>query len=137
MARLRFAVSPLWEVATSFRLLRAGRPHPAHRPWVEQVRPRVAAAGLERLAELVPADGYVPDFLNPAPPGPDPALAEELAAVRSAPVERIRRTLGALRAHRDGRRAAHPEDEIRLRQVIRAAEARGLPTGRAPRARVC
>ncbi|MGW0913378.1 hypothetical protein ACWD1Z_16775 [Streptomyces sp. NPDC002784] len=76
LARLRFAVSPLWEVATSFRLLRAGRPHPAHRPWVEQVRPRVAA-GLERLAELVPPDGYVPDFLNPAPPGPDPALAED------------------------------------------------------------
>ncbi|WP_328871530.1 winged helix-turn-helix domain-containing protein [Streptomyces sp. NBC_00287] len=96
LARLRFAVSPLWEVGTSFRLLNSGRPHPVHRPWVEQVRPRVAAAGLDRLTELVPPDGYVPDFLNPAPTGPAPTLTEELTAVRSAPVERIRRDLSRL-----------------------------------------
>ncbi|MBC2906148.1 ArsR/SmtB family transcription factor [Streptomyces cupreus] len=95
LARLRFAVSPLWEVGTSFRLLAAGRAHPVHRRWIEQVRPRVAAAGLDRdrLAELVPCDGYVPDFLNPAPTGPAPTLAEELTALRAAPAERIRRDL--------------------------------------------
>lgn len=96
LARLRFAVSPLWEIGTSFRLLRADRPHPVHRPWAEQVRPRVSAAGLERLTELVPPDGYVPDFLNPAPTGPTPSLAEELTALRSAPVARIRRDLARL-----------------------------------------
>ncbi|CCK29923.1 ArsR family transcriptional regulator [Streptomyces davaonensis JCM 4913] len=97
-ARLRFAVSPLWEVATSFRLLSAGRAHPVHRHWIEQVRPRVTAAGLDRdrLAELVPCDGYVPDFLNPAPTAPAPTLAEELTALRAAPAERIRRDLTRL-----------------------------------------
>ncbi|WP_261718460.1 winged helix-turn-helix domain-containing protein [Streptomyces sp. FZ201] len=94
-AGLRFAVSPLWEVATSFRLLSAGLAHAVHRPWMEQVRPRVTAAGLdrERLAELVPCDGYVPDFLNPAPAGPTPTLAEELAVLRQVPAERVRRDL--------------------------------------------
>ncbi|MGV9451255.1 ArsR family transcriptional regulator [Streptomyces sp. NPDC003635] len=98
LARLRFAVSPLWEVGTSFRLLATGRPHPVHRAWAEQVRPRVAAAGLDRdrLAELVPPDGYVPDFLNPAPAGPAPSLAEELTVVRATPAERVRRDLERL-----------------------------------------
>ncbi|MEU9732125.1 DUF5937 family protein [Streptomyces sp. NPDC048002] len=95
VARLRFAVSPLWEVATSFRLLAEGRAHPVHGRWLEQVRPRVTAAGLdrERLAELVPCDGYVPDFLNPAPAHPAPTLGEELSALRAAPAERVRRDL--------------------------------------------
>ncbi|MFE2871732.1 hypothetical protein [Embleya sp. NPDC059259] len=38
-ARMRFAVSPMWEVGPSFRLLISGAAHPVHRPWIEQVRP--------------------------------------------------------------------------------------------------
>ena len=58
LALTRFAVSPMWEVVTSFRLLAGGAAHPVHRPWLDQVRPRVAAAGLDAgwLAELIPPD---------------------------------------------------------------------------------
>ncbi|MFC7258844.1 ArsR/SmtB family transcription factor [Streptomyces lutosisoli] len=99
LAQTRFAVSPMWEVGTSFKLLASGSAHPVHRPWAEQVRPRVAAAGLDRgwLAELIPLSGYVPDFLNPAPAGPSPTLAEELAGIRAAPADRIRQDLDRLR----------------------------------------
>ena len=75
LALTRFAISPMWEVVTSFRLLAAGSAHPVHRAWTDQVRPRVAAAGLDSgwLAELIPPTGYLPDFLTPPPttgPGP-------------------------------------------------------------------
>ncbi|MFE6905703.1 ArsR/SmtB family transcription factor [Streptomyces erythrochromogenes] len=99
LARTRFAVSPMWEVGPSMRLLRSGHEHPVHRAWAAQVRPRLAAAGLDRgrLAELVPPSGYVPDFLNPAPAGPSPTFEEELAAIRAAPAGRVRTELDRLR----------------------------------------
>lgn len=98
LALTRFAVSPMWEVVTSFRLLRTGSPHAVHRPWLEQVRPRVAAAGLDRgwLAELIPPDGYIPDFLTPPPGELSPTLATELAAVRATPAAEVRSDLGFL-----------------------------------------
>ncbi|MFE0459879.1 ArsR/SmtB family transcription factor [Kitasatospora sp. NPDC058965] len=104
LAQLRFAVSPMWEVGTSFRLLAAGAADPVHRPWLAQVRPRIAAAGLDRgrLAELVRPGAYVPDFLNPAPAGPAPALAAELALVTATPAERVRRDLDHLGRHQGG-----------------------------------
>ncbi len=100
LARMRFAVSPMWEVGPSLRLLRSGHEHPVHRAWTAQVRPRLAATGLDRgrLAELVPPSGYVPDFLNPAPAGPCPTFEEELAAIRAAPAARVRGELDRLRA---------------------------------------
>jgi DNA-binding transcriptional ArsR family regulator len=101
LARLRFAVSPLWEVVASWRMLRSAAAHPVHRRWVEQVRPRVTAAGLDDgwLAELFAHPGYAPDFLNPAPGGPAPTLAEELAALTATPADRVRRDLDHLRRH--------------------------------------
>ncbi|MFB9836734.1 ArsR/SmtB family transcription factor [Actinoallomurus acaciae] len=99
LVEMRFARSPMWEVGPSNRLLRSGSAHPVHRSWIEQVRPRLASAGLDRgwLAELVPPHGYVPDFLNPAPAGPAPALADELARIRAVPAARVRRDLDRLR----------------------------------------
>ncbi|MET9882051.1 winged helix-turn-helix domain-containing protein [Streptomyces sp. NPDC006430] len=127
---MRFAVSPLWEVVTSFRrLLNAGSASPVHRPWVEQVRPRVAAAGLDRgwLAELIPPSGYVPHFLNPAPSGPAPVLAAELIGVLAAPAEQVRRNLDHLRYHQGplGPRAQslHAQPQARLPRVAQEIEA--------------
>ncbi|MEU8511629.1 DUF5937 family protein [Kitasatospora sp. NPDC048722] len=104
LASMRFAVSPMWELGPSLRLLASGRAHPVHRPWVEQVRPRLGAVGPLRgwLTEIVPPAGYVPDFVNPAPAGPAPTLAEELAAIRATPAERVRRDLDRLREYGDG-----------------------------------
>jgi DNA-binding transcriptional ArsR family regulator len=129
MARVRFAVSPMWQVGTSFRLLSSAAADPVHRRWLEQVRPRVAAAGLDRawLAELVPPSGYVPDFLTPAPAGPAPTLAEELAAVVASPAGRVREDLDRL-AHAQGRRgprlrSLHAEPRARLTRLAEEIEA--------------
>ncbi|WP_346011144.1 helix-turn-helix domain-containing protein [Streptomyces sp. SID8358] len=120
LAQVRFAVSPMWEVGPSCRLLRSGRPDPVHRSWTEQVGPRLTAAGLDRgwLAELVPPAGYVPDFLNPAPTSPAPALAEELARIRATPAARVRQDLDRLGDEQGGlgprSRALYAEPEARL-----------------------
>ncbi|GAA2123358.1 DUF5937 family protein [Kitasatospora saccharophila] len=129
VARVRFAVSPMWQLTTGHRLSASGTADRVHRSWLAQVRPRTAAAGLDRgwLAELLPPDsGYVPDFLNPAPAGPAPTLAEELAAIAATPAERIRADLDHLRHHRGGAgpraRALHADPAARLPHLLREAE---------------
>ncbi|MGE7436079.1 MULTISPECIES: ArsR/SmtB family transcription factor [Kitasatospora] len=120
---MRFAVSPMWEVGPSFRLLSSGVVHPVHRVWTGQVRPRVTAAGLDRgwLAELVPPSGYVPDFLNPTPPGPAPTLAAELDGILAADTERVRHDLDRLRREQGGlgprSRALYAKPQTRLAKV--------------------
>ncbi|MFF2901731.1 ArsR/SmtB family transcription factor [Streptomyces sp. NPDC057966] len=125
---MRFAVSPMWEITPSFRLLNSAATHPVHRIWVDQVRPRMAATGAARgwLTELIPPSGYVPDFLNPAPAGPAPALTTELAAIRAAPVDRVRRDLDHLARHQGGlgprMRALYADPQTRLVKVTEAIE---------------
>ncbi|GIG20723.1 hypothetical protein Cch01nite_14470 [Cellulomonas chitinilytica] len=103
VARARFAVSPSWQVVTSFRMLaRTSTPAP-FRTWVEHLRPAVRAAGLDRgwLAELVPTYGYLADLLTPCPPpsGP-PDLTAELDVVRATDPDRVRLELDMLAAER-------------------------------------
>ncbi|SEK53989.1 ArsR/SmtB family transcription factor [Streptacidiphilus jiangxiensis] len=130
LLQMRFAVSPMWEVGTSFRMLRGATGLPLHRRWIDQVRPRVEAAGLHRgrLAELIPPGaGYVPDFLNPAPVGPAPTLADELAVVVATPAARVRNDLdlfeskGATPGPR--LRALHADPASQLPRVAEEIEA--------------
>lgn len=98
LAQTRFAVSPMWEVVTSFRLLREESDPPLHRRWARQVRPRLLAAGLDRgwLAALIPGTGYLADFLNPTPAGPFGELPAELAAIRRTPAAQVGADLDVL-----------------------------------------
>ncbi|MFJ3769786.1 DUF5937 family protein [Streptomyces sp. NPDC090082] len=127
---MRFAVSPLWEIAPSFRLLRSAAAHPVHRPWADQVRPRWAAAGLDRgwLSELIPpTGGYVPDFLNPAPAGPAPTPSAERDAIGATAADRVRRDLDHLARHQGPLgprlRALHDDPEGLLAKVTGEIEA--------------
>ncbi|MEU8528698.1 MULTISPECIES: DUF5937 family protein [Streptomyces] len=114
LAQTRFAVSPMWEVVTSYRILRGdGAAAGPHRRWAEQVRPRLAEAGLDRgwLAELIPRTSYLADFLNPAPAAPFPTLAAELDAIRRTAPDRVRVELDMLAAQSGDRR---PGPRLRL-----------------------
>ncbi|WP_405855722.1 DUF5937 family protein [Streptomyces sp. NBC_00090] len=125
LAQTRFAVSPMWEVVTSFRLL-SRQPDTTgaspHRRWAAQVRPRIVRAGLDRgwLAALVPAHGYLADFLNPTPTGPFPTLDGELDAIRRTPPEQVRddlRRLGVEGVAGPRLRLLHEAPEAALRKV--------------------
>ncbi|MFB9625440.1 ArsR/SmtB family transcription factor [Nonomuraea helvata] len=89
---LRFAFSPLREVATSIHALRTPGTRALHLPWFKQVRPQLGSE-LAPLLDLVTGRGYIPDFLCPVPTGPTPDLTGELAVLRAAPHEVIRADL--------------------------------------------
>jgi hypothetical protein len=90
-ARIRIAVSCLWEVAASVRVLRNPGNHAVHLPWVTKVRPQVTDGLLWQLIQ--PAPAYFPDFLTPAPGGLVPDLDAELAVLRATPAAAVRADL--------------------------------------------
>lgn len=93
VARTRFAVSPLWEVVASVRVLKGADSQGLHRRWAAQVRPMLAAAKLDLapLFDLVTVPTItIPGVLVPPPTTPQPSLDMELAALRATPLHRIR-----------------------------------------------
>ncbi len=125
LALTRFAISPMWEVITSFQLLAARSAHPVHRTWSDQVRPRLAAAGLDSgwLAELIPRTGYMPDFLTPPPGEPAPDLATELAALRATPADQVRADLAVLDCTGPRCQALYADPDGRLGRLSEEIEA--------------
>jgi hypothetical protein len=128
VARTRFALSPLWEVVASVRVLKGADEQGLHRTWTDQARPRLASAGLDLgvLFDLVPVlsrspwAGSVPSFLCPPPTTPLPSLAMELATLRATPPELIR-TTSAVPAGRMAALRANPAAELaRLAEAIEA-----------------
>ncbi|MCX5196112.1 DUF5937 family protein [Streptomyces sp. NBC_00249] len=126
LAQTRFAVSPMWEVVTSYRLLKDPAEPSPYRRWAGQVRPRLLRAGLHRgwLHELIPARGYLADFLNPTPAGPFPELPAELAAIRASRPEQLRRDIAELGAGSGSARLRllHEEPEEALEKVTAEIE---------------
>lgn len=87
LARVRFAISPVYETVMALAALMRPGVHAVHLPWARWARPRIAGVeGLPLLRALVGRDGFKPGFLMPAPATRMPDLAEELRAVRATPV---------------------------------------------------
>ena len=66
-ARVRFAISPLWETMTALRVLLEPQRRAYHLPWLDSVRPDLERLELWPLLVLSPRHGWTPDFLSPAP----------------------------------------------------------------------
>ena len=129
LARTRFAISPMWELVTSLRVLRNPQPAALHLPWVRDAMPVAAGLDLALAFALTPPEGYIPDFITPPPPEPVPTLADELERMTATPPEQVRTELGNL----FGRTAA-PGARRRVRRrpgarPARARRARSAVTG--------
>ncbi|NUT22462.1 MAG: winged helix-turn-helix transcriptional regulator [Hamadaea sp.] len=97
VARIRFALSCLWEAASSYHVLQAPENHVVQRPWVARVQPRVQAAGLgpgSLLSALIPpGPRYMPDFLTPPSATLAPSIAEEVQVLLATPHDVVRTEL--------------------------------------------
>lgn len=85
LTRIRFAFSPVWEAVTSVRALGNDAAGSLHGPWLQRIRPIAAGDDLKLLQALIPRDGYIPDFLTPAPPRRSTSFESGLAAIKATP----------------------------------------------------
>ena len=101
-ARVRFAISPLWETMAALRVLQEPQRRTYHLPWLEAVRPELDRLDLWPLLVLSPRRGWTPDFLSPAPAGPRTDITDQLAQVRATPAEQVAREVKHSLAQRSG-----------------------------------
>ena len=89
LAKVRFAISPMWETAAAINALRNPSPVALHLPWVKQIRPLIRHMDLTPALALLPSQGYIADFLTPPPSTPLASFADELEVVRATPTEQV------------------------------------------------
>jgi len=111
-ARVRFAISPVWETMAAVRVLLEPQRHAYHLPWLDSVQADLDRLELWPLLVLSPRHGWTPDFLSPAPGGPDTGIADQLAQVRATPTEQVAREVEQSLTQRSGEPA--PESAWRL-----------------------
>jgi DNA-binding transcriptional ArsR family regulator len=99
LSRSRFAVSPVWELVTSLRILGSGRAGHVHGPWLRSTRDAVqrGAVDVSRLLVLVPPTGHIADFLTPAPTERAASFETELDRIADTRPTTVARDLAALR----------------------------------------
>jgi hypothetical protein len=91
LLRTRFAISPLIELAAATYVLRLPRQFPEHRPWIEEVAPRVAGLSLDLVHAISPLGRTVwPNFDAPPPLVPHPRIEDELARLAGTDPELVR-----------------------------------------------
>jgi len=101
-ARVRFAISPVWETMAAVRVLLEPQRRAYHLPWLDSVRPDLDRLELWPLLVLSPRHGWTPDFLSPAPGGPGSGIADQLAQVRATPTEQVAREVEQSLTQRSG-----------------------------------
>ncbi|MFJ3956302.1 DUF5937 family protein [Arthrobacter sp. NPDC090010] len=103
LTRIRFCVSPWWEVVTSVLTLAKGTP--MHRSWIQQSRPLLSAdpdvaRKWDVLRAFIVANGHILDALTPTPSG-DESFDESRHRVLEQEPEVLLHDLDVLRAVAD------------------------------------
>jgi biotin operon repressor len=92
LAAVRFAHSPMVEVVASSVALRRPELFWMYSSWRAQVRPVLAASRLDTFFPVVGGpNGWIPDFLTPAPTVARPLLRDELAVLAATPLDQVAR----------------------------------------------
>jgi DNA-binding transcriptional ArsR family regulator len=89
LTRVRFAISPMFEMTRSIKALKDPASAALHLPWVERAIPAVADLDLAPLFALQSSREYNPDFVNPPPSSPLVEFEDEIAAMLATPNEQI------------------------------------------------
>jgi DNA-binding transcriptional ArsR family regulator len=97
LARMRFAYSPLAEVAKSLYMINSGTIHPLHRGWYERVRSDLGRVDRELLRAVVPPGGHVAEFLFVGATATTTTIEEQLQLVAEWPQEHFMSELAQAR----------------------------------------
>ncbi|PZS32733.1 MAG: transcriptional regulator, partial [Pseudonocardiales bacterium] len=94
LERLRFAYSPLAEVAESLYVLHSGNIPGLHRTWFAKTREQLHRVDMDVLGAIVPAPRpHVASFLLAGAREPSTSIDQQLAMVAAYPVEALREDL--------------------------------------------
>jgi DNA-binding transcriptional ArsR family regulator len=97
LTRLRFALSPLWDVVASVRGLVSPGCQPGQR-WLRQLARARAEAAVPLCEALLSSPGHVPSFLLPVPDAGEQRFEDELARLAGTPPAVVARDALPLRA---------------------------------------
>jgi DNA-binding transcriptional ArsR family regulator len=111
--RLRFAVSPLWELLAAVRAVNIGPLPSALRPWRRTVTP----SDTPLLAAVQRDRSYTPDFLTPPPEAGERSIDAEVELVAATPLPVVNRELS--RCLDEG-----PDDDVLAGLINRPRQAR-------------
>jgi len=94
-------------------------------PWVEEVRGKVADLDILPLLSLLPADGYIVDFITPPPASPLMRIDDELELIRQTPPRQVRKEIGIFKSEHGNRLPPAVEPMLRnpQREVARMVDA--------------
>ncbi|MDN5895072.1 MAG: DUF5937 family protein, partial [Nocardioides sp.] len=81
LGEVRFAVSPMNELALSLRTFRDPGRYPLHLPWLRLTASAREDLDVDLLHALTNSDLWTPDFLHPRPFSPLASFDDELALV--------------------------------------------------------
>lgn len=121
VSRVRFAVSPLWEVGLAALVLRRADPGALFRRWAERSRRQVDATALDRMLSLTAGRDFVPDIFSTLPGKDQPGISDVSAHLQDLPEELLARDLARLdRALHggDGWIRTLMDDHVRAREEI-------------------
>lgn len=94
LERMRFAYSPLAEVAESLYVLASGHIPTLHRAWFDSTRARLHRVDMEALRAIVPAPRpHVASFLLTGADEPSTSITRQLERVADYPPDRLRHDL--------------------------------------------
>src|SRR5215203_3989447 len=102
LGRLRFAISPSWELVASLQALLKPSEAALHVEWVREVRPAVDDMDLRPVFALLGHSSYIPDFLTPPPESPLTTIGEDIARMLATPAAQIRKEVGIVAEDGDG-----------------------------------
>lgn len=93
LERLRFAYSPMAEVAESLWMLSAGQIRSVHQGWYELTRERLRRIDTRLLQTVVPAHSRLAEFLFSGAVDPGTSISDQLQLVAECPPETLRADL--------------------------------------------
>jgi DNA-binding transcriptional ArsR family regulator len=123
VASVRFAISPMAETIGALRVLGDPDRSRPHQAWLSGLGELHAGEWLGLLLALVPADGYLPDFLTPPLTVPIGEIDAELATIRATAPDIVQRELALTYAGRTMPApisALHTDPATRLTEIVNA-----------------